>query len=260
VAGIGETLRAVRIQWGLSLRDVKKRSLSLANEWGSRSYEVSGSWLCKMERGNFEISVPKLISLATIYSRPPEELLRQCFPALSVSLGRHQLPGPNSTVLVGGGGPLDDEAQHLLPNGFTSQPIPEATMLLPLEANTASTPIRRAIVGLRDRALYPMIRPGSVLKIDIQKRAIASRKEWTNEFDRPIYLLQTHKGLVSGWCELDREGLWLTLITHNLSREASQRWRYRKEVEVIGRAVAVAIRLTPLEPTSSSNATQGTFG
>jgi hypothetical protein len=259
VAGIGEMLRAVRIQWGLSLRDVKKRSLTLANEWGSRSYEVSGSWLCKMERGSFDITVPKLISLATIYSRPPEELLRQCLPGAPASLGCDRLLGPNSTVLVTVGGPMAEEAQSLLPGDFTLQPIPEATTLLPLDMSTSSTPIRRAIIGLRDRALYPMIRPGSVLKIDTQKRAIASRKEWTNEFDRPIYLLQTYNGLLSGWCELDRDGLWLTLITHNLSRETSQRWRYRKEVEVIGRAVAVAIRLGPINaaPTSSADDRRG---
>jgi hypothetical protein len=117
-------------------------------------------------------------------------------------------------------------------------------MLLPLENSMVSTPYRRAIIGRRDKTLDPMIRPGSILKIDTQKRAIASRKEWTNEFDRPIYLLQTHKGFVCGWCELDKEGLWLTLVTHSLSHEPCQRWRYRKEVEVIGRAVAVSMRLT----------------
>ena len=244
MAGIGETLRSFRIQWGLSLRDVKKRSLSLADEWGNRSYEVSGSWLCKAERGQFEMTVPKLISLATIYSRPPEELLRECLPAPSKSIAHDHLLRPNSTVIVAGGGPLDQQTRNELPDGFTSGPIPEDTTLLATESSLASTSIRRAMIGQRDRALFPMIRPGSVLKIDTQKKAIASRKEWTNEFDRPIYLVQTHKGLTSGWCELDKDGLWLTLVTHNLSHQPSLRWRYRKEVEVIGRAVAVAIRLT----------------
>lgn len=256
MAGIGEMLRSVRIQWGLSLRDVKKRSLGLADEWGSRSYEVSGSWLCKAERGEFDITVPKLISLATIYSRPPEELLKHCLPAPPRSVARTQFFGPNSTVFVTGGGLLDQEERSLLPDGFSSGPIPEDTMLLPLEVDTASTPIRRAVVGRRDRALFPMIRPGSVLKIDTRKKAIASPKDWTNEFDRPIYLLQTHEGLVSGWCELDKEGQWLTLITHNLSRVVSQRWRYKKDVEVIGRAVAAALRLTPFEDAPTGKGSQ----
>jgi transcriptional regulator with XRE-family HTH domain len=243
VARIGEMLREARIQWGLSLRDVKDRSHALAQQWGSRSYEVSFSWLSKLESGEHEMTLPKLISLATIYSKPPEELFRRCLPEPARSQAPYHLVGPNTTVLVTGG-PLEQQARHLLPDSFTSDPLPEDTMLLPLEDSMVSTPYRRAIIGRRDRTLDPMIRPGSILKIDTQKRAIASRKEWTNEFDRPIYLLQTHRGFVCGWCELDKEGLWLTLVTHSLSHEPCQRWRYRKEVEVIGRAVAVSMRLT----------------
>jgi hypothetical protein len=44
-------------------------------------------------------------------------------------------------------------------------------------------------------------------------------------------------------CELDKEGIWLTLVVHPLSPESSRRWRYRTEVEVVGRAVAVVMRL-----------------
>jgi hypothetical protein len=256
VALIGEMLRSVRIQWGLSLRDVKKRSLGLADEWGSRSYEISGSWLCKAERGNFDITVPKLISLATIYSRPPEELLKHCLPAAPRSVPQNQFFGPNSTVLVTGGGLLDQEERDLMPDGISSDPIPDDTMLLPLELGCVSTPNLRAVIGRKDRALFPMIRPGSVLMIDTRRKAIASPREWTNEFDRPIYLLQTRQGLVSGWCELDKDGQWLTLITHNLSRVASERWRHKQDVEVLGRAVAVAHRLTTLESGAAKKATQ----
>lgn len=252
MAVIGEVLRTVRIQWGLSLRDVKKRSLGLADEWGSRSYEVSGSWLCKAERGNPDITIPKLISLATIYSRPPEELLRHCLPAPPRSLPKRQFLGPNTTVLISGGGLVDQEERHLLPAGFTSNPVPEETTLLRLTSDAATTSIRKAVIGMRDRALYPMIRPGSVLEIDIRRKSIAPPQAWKNEFDRPIYLLQTHEGLVSGWCDLDEEGQWLTVVSHTLSRVHSRRWRYRKDIEVIGRAVAAAIRFTPFEDESST--------
>src|ERR1039458_8700935 len=42
-----------------------------------------------------------------------------------------------------------------------------------------------------------MIRPGSIVLIDTQKRTIASRREWTHEFDRPIYFLITRNGYAS---------------------------------------------------------------
>jgi hypothetical protein len=243
IKGIGETLRTIRIEWGLSLREVKERSTNLAKLWGNRSYEISGSWLARLEGGKHEMTVPKLITLATIYSQPTEELLRHCHPTQTEPLLLGEVLGPNSTLLVTKG-PLHDQARRLLPEAYYASLTPETTTLLPPEGDSIATPYRRAIIGRRDRTLDPMIRPGAILKIDTQQRAIASRREWTNEFDRPIYLLLLRTGYICGWCELDKSGDWLTLVTHSLSHEPCQRWRYRKEVEVIGRAVAVTMRLT----------------
>ncbi len=75
-------------------------------------------------------------------------------------------------------------------------------------------------------------------------RAISRRRDWTHEFQRPIYFLTTRDTYVCGWCELDRDSDWLTLIPHPLSPASSRRWRYRKEIEAIGRVTFVAIRLT----------------
>jgi hypothetical protein len=175
-------------------------------------------------------------------SEAPEELLREYHPRSVQTTLPDGYKGPNVTVLVKDG-PLGLEAQQILPDNFSTDPIPEATMLLPLESETMQTSYRRAIIGQRDRTLDPMIRPGSIVQIDTESRTIAQRKEWTNEFDRPIYLLYTYGGYVCGWCELDKEGIWLTLVAHSLSPDSCRRWRYRKEVEVIGRAVAVATRL-----------------
>jgi transcriptional regulator with XRE-family HTH domain len=244
VANIGEKLRMIRVRWGLSLREVKERSERLAKDWGNDSYGISGSWLARLERGKHEMTVPKLITLSTIYSEPAEELLREFQPKLTsrgIAMGQ-EIPGPNTTQLVTGG-QLDVQARQLLPDGFSSSPIPENTMLLPPEDGLTSGPYRRAIIGRRDRTLAPMIRPGSIVKIDIQRKAIPSRKEWTNEFDRPIFLLLTRSGYICGWCEL-AEGGMLTVVTHSLSGEPFQHWKYKKEVEVIGRAVAVVMRLT----------------
>lgn len=241
MGGVGSTLRLIRSEWGLSLREVQVRSARLAQEWGDPSYQISGSWLARVERGRHELTVPKLISLAAIYHKPPEELLRQCRPGKASPLYPDPLPGPNTTLLLTEG-LLVEQARYLLPDSFASDPLPEETTLLPLEDSSLPSPYRRAIIGRRDRSLEPMIRAGSILKIDTQKRAIASRKDWTNEFDRPIYFLLTRTGYVCGWCELDKDAAWLTLVTHLLSHAPSQRWRYRKEVEVIGRVVAVAMR------------------
>jgi transcriptional regulator with XRE-family HTH domain len=243
MAGIGTHLRTIRLQWGLSLREVEERSVSLAQECGESAYQISGSWLARVERGRHELTIPKLISLATIYNLPAEELLRQCRPGVPVLSHSDQFQdqGPDTALLLAKG-PLEAQARYLLQDGFNSDLPPEETTLLPPEAGPLPSQYRRAIIGRRDRTLDPMLRAGSIVKIDTHKRAIASRKEWRNEFDRPIYFLLTRAGYVCGWCELDKNAAWLTLVTHPLSPAASQRWRYRREVEVIGRVVAGAMR------------------
>jgi hypothetical protein len=59
----------------------------------------------------------------------------------------------------------------------------------------------------------------------------------------------THAGYVCGWCELDKEGEWLTLVPHPLSYATATRWRYKKEVDVIGRVAVVLLRLEEPRPT-----------
>jgi hypothetical protein len=89
----------------------------------------------------------------------------------------------------------------------------------------------------------PMIRPGTIVLVDRQRRAIAHRREWTNDFDRPIYFLLTHAGFVCTWCELDKEREWLTSDPYPLSYVTPERWRYPKEVDVYGTVSVILQRL-----------------
>ena len=52
----------------------------------------------------------------------------------------------------------------------------------------------------------------------------------------------TRTGYVTGFCELDREAEWLTLVPHALSYESNRRWRYKKEIEVVGTVAGVFMR------------------
>lgn len=242
---IGIKLRVVRQRWGLTLREVKQRSLDLSKSWGEPSYHISASWLARVERGKHELTVPKLISLATIYQEPAEELLRQCHPERAISSSGESIAGPNTTLLISRG-PLNERAQYLLPDSFVSETPPIDTKLLPPERNALSSPYRRAIIGTRDASLSPMLRPGSIVTVDTRLKAIVPRKKWgAVEFDRPIYLLFTHKGYICCWCELDTDGLHLTLLSHMLSNIPNDTLKYKEQVEVIGRVIAVAMRLVP---------------
>ena len=243
---IGSRLRAVRLKWGFTLREVEERSKRIAQEWENPSYRISASWLDRVEREGRGLSVVKLIVLAAVYSIPPEQLLAYCPPATGDSPSYSQPSSPNTTLLLTNG-PLEEHARRWLPDSITAEPIPDGTMLLPPEDHLPSR-YRRGIIGRQDKTLDPMIRPGSIVLINTQLRTIAHRREWATEFDRPIYFLFTRSGYICGWCELDKNAEWLTLVPHSLSYATGQRWRHRKEVEVIGRVAIVLLRLEEPRP------------
>jgi transcriptional regulator with XRE-family HTH domain len=99
MAGIGATLRAIRRQLRLSLREVQQRSRRVARERGDSSYQVSASWLARLERGKHELTVNKLIALADIYSIPLDQLLRAVYPRNSETQNPDELSSPNATEL-----------------------------------------------------------------------------------------------------------------------------------------------------------------
>jgi transcriptional regulator with XRE-family HTH domain len=236
---IGKKLRESRLKWQLTLREVEERSSQLAQQWENPSYKISASWLDRVEREGRELSATKLIVLAVIYGLTPDQMLELIPGGAANRL--EQVSVPNSTLLLSQG-PLEKHARDWLPDTFLSDTPPDATTLLPSEQDMLPSHYRRGVIGQRDRMLEPMIRAGSIVLIDTQKRAIAGRREWTHEFDRPVYFLLTRAGYVSGFCELDRESEWLTLVPHPLSYESSKRWRFRKEIEVIGTVAGVLTR------------------
>src|ERR1700744_507000 len=91
--GLGAKLRAIRQQWRLSLREVEKRSLRVAQERGSESYQISASWLDRLEREHHELTVNKLIALADIYNLTAERLIREVYPEKDASAILSQLAG-----------------------------------------------------------------------------------------------------------------------------------------------------------------------
>jgi transcriptional regulator with XRE-family HTH domain len=91
MGGIGARLRTIRCQWQLSLREVEKRSLHVAQEKGDQSYHVSASWLDRLERGEHEFSVSKLMALAEIYNVSTGQLLHCIDPGGGQNLVSGQL-------------------------------------------------------------------------------------------------------------------------------------------------------------------------
>jgi hypothetical protein len=140
-------------------------------------------------------------------------------------------------------GSQNSQANYLPSDPPFPDQSPDQTTLLPRKNVPSPTRYLLGIIGKLDLTLDPMIPPGSIVQIDTTKRALSSKKDRTHEFQRPVYFLRTREGYVYGWCELDGNSESLTLIPHPLSRASSRRWKYREEIESLGRVIAVVIRL-----------------
>jgi transcriptional regulator with XRE-family HTH domain len=219
MVGIGGRLRAIRQQLLLSLREVEDRSRRIAQERGDLSYQVSASWLSRLESDEHELTVNTLIALGAIYTISTGQLIRSIYPENEQPRILDQISSRNAVKL-----PRDE------------------TTLLPTENAPSDTPYRLGIIGKLDLTLQPMVPAGSIVQIDTRKREISAKNDWTHEFQRPIYFLKIKDRYFCGWCELDKDSQWLTLIPHPLSSASSRRYKYPTEVENIGRVMSVVIR------------------
>jgi hypothetical protein len=83
--------------------------------------------------------------------------------------------------------------------------------------------------------MYPMIRPGSLVRIDTGQNKLQSITQH-NEFERPIYFVELRDAYACGWCEL--QGKELLIIPHQSSPARIRRYRYIKDAEIVGRVIS----------------------
>jgi transcriptional regulator with XRE-family HTH domain len=222
-----------------SEREVEERSRRIALERADSSYQISASWLARLESGEHELTVNTLVALAEIYSIPIDQLT-SIDPENAQSLILDPLSNPNETLLLAED-PQEPQTTPFLPPFPVDSP--GETRLLATGNGQSRTPYRRAIIGKLDLTLDPMIPAGSIVQIDTGRREVSPKKDWTHEFQRPIYFLKTKDGYACAWCELDEDSRWLTLIPHPLSPAPTRSWKYPTEVENVGRVMSVVIRL-----------------
>lgn len=239
MSGIGSFLKRRREQWGLSLREVVKRSLILADESGNSAYGISLNCLWKLENGIPHLTVQRLLALSKILSSPPEELLYACIPGPLATKDDGRFV-PNRTILVRRSGLIDEETRPTMLDKIPETEVPNDTRLLPPDEQLEGASFRLVVIGKNDLALSPMLPPGSILKIDIRLKAILPPRSWKNEFDRPVYVLRTREeGLITCWCDVTDDGT-LMLLTHNLSRQKCRTFKHYRNVDIVGRAVWMA--------------------
>ena len=247
---IGRKLLIIRKQRRLSLRQVERLTTVIAKRCNDKARRVSASWLGRIERENHSITHKRLESLEQVYGVSHEELTDERVPEDEVTSSLHfHFPDVPAAVLKGLSGP----AGALMPPENWLAYFPDTTLLPPSAQHPGSNhrivqsrrdaALLYGILGARDTTLVPFVHPGAVVEINTAVRTIEPGRVFHSIFERPIYFLRSHDGYHCGWCELDAEGEWLTLVPSAMTAVAHRRWRYRQEVEVVGLVNRVLTRL-----------------
>jgi transcriptional regulator with XRE-family HTH domain len=240
----GLQLRRTREKLGLTYRDVEKSSYEIAVKRGRPEFVLHISRLADIENHNVVPSLHKLYSLATIYHISPLVITSwyeapfqlafhdgASFPTPRTHLREALLRSPQ---LLNFPEPFDKEKTGLL------QDTPQCGEHFPSMTNAQPGRYRYGNIGLSDRRMVPILRPGSIVLVDTALQEIEDA-EWTSEYDRPLYFVELRGGYRCGWFQ--KEKTRLIMQPHPLSRCAPEAWRMPEEAEVNGQVVGVVTYL-----------------
>lgn len=245
----GITLKQLRKQCGLTLREVEKRSRQLAKQKQNADFIVSRGWLNNVENGTFTPSFFKLYALGVVYDVHPSGMF-SLFGCNVSDFGRDRsMFAPPKTHLSDTGQPEDTVVVPLPPREDLR--LDKTSLLSGLAEIWGEIPIRLiqnldfrndlyGRVGTSDRTMYPIIRPGSIVQIDQNQKNVLSA-QWQNEHDRPIFFLELRGEYLCSWCEM-RDG-YLSAVPHPLSKCAVRRFAYPRDAEIVGRIIGITMRL-----------------
>ena len=244
----GEKLRRVRERLKLTYRDVERASQEIAARRGSTDFQISLSRLADIENRGSVPSIFRLYTLSAIYHLDLHEVMRWygvpveqlAADALGVKLAEtHRIEvTPHAPVAVPAAGERDFDIRKTT---FFGQWFPQwGNFPLRFMGGADHRQCRYGLVGLEDWSMFPILRPGSLVLIDENRRKIA-RGGWNNEFDRPIYFLEHRHGYLCGWCALDSGTL--AVQPHPASEKAPTLFRYPPDIDVVGQVVGMAMLL-----------------
>jgi transcriptional regulator with XRE-family HTH domain len=247
---VGIRLKRIRESLGLTLRQVEDRSRQLAEKKQNPDYFISRGWLNNIENGTYTPSACKQYTLGAIYNVHWSSI----FSAFGCDMGdfnRDQaMFGPSKTQLDTRG--ADGNDTIVVPMKSKKQfKLDRTSLLAKLAKIWGEIPVRLlqhmdlrngvyGFVGLSDRTMFPIIRPGSIVQIDQNQRRVVSTK-WDDEDDRPIFFLELRGEYVCSWCEM-HDG-YLSAVPHPRSKCQVRRFAHPREAEIVGRVIGVTMRL-----------------
>lgn len=240
----GNKLKSLRNRCNVTVRQVEQASGRIAEAKGDKRFRISNGWLAQLENGISEPSICKLFTLSVIYHADFRDLARLYNVDLDEIAEYESIANPHLTQL---------RPEIQIQNRVVETPcsVPRtSTNLMPQPTSNLSQSqngqnIKYGYVGLADYTMYPLIRPGAVVEIDISQSKIP-KGTWRNEFERPVFFIELHEGYACGWCEIDRNQL--LIIPHPSSPFTVRRFTYPREAEIFGRVVSYNTRCVDSEP------------
>jgi transcriptional regulator with XRE-family HTH domain len=241
----GLRLRQVRERLGLTYRDVERSSFELAANRGRPDFILHISRLADIENHGVIPSLHKIYTLAVVYHLNPLDLFRWYEVPVDEFFGdaavfhapESHLMAPPITLRI---------SKHFDPafdprrTEFLSRMVEEWGRFEGV-LTSASNGHRCGYIGMCDRRMVPILRPGSIVLVDPAVRQV-EETDWSSEYDRPMYFVEIRNGYRCGWFHQD--GSRLIMQPHPLSRCVPESWCIPGEAEVVGRVIGVVSRLT----------------
>jgi transcriptional regulator with XRE-family HTH domain len=250
----GMRLKQMRSRLGLTLRDVEALSQRLADEHHNQDFSISRGWLNNIENGSYMPGFFKLYSLGAIYHTHWSNIVRWFGLNLS-DFGRDQAMFPHARTQLAPDSPEAEEKIVFPVQSRQDFRLDKTNLFSKLVEIWGEIPVRLlqhldlrngvyGFVGISDKRMFPIIRPGSIVQIDQNESKIIPSK-WQNEHDRPIYFVELRGEYLCSWCEL-RDG-YLSAVPHPISKCEVRRFAYPREAEIVGRVIGVTMRLVEAE-------------
>ncbi len=231
----GQELKTLRNRRHITVREVEQASRRIADVKGDKRFCISNGWLAQLENGVSEPSICKLFSLSVIYRTNFLELVRLYNVDVDDKEKYEPVADPYITQLITHKTNTDDEA--------TSNSN-ETSLIAPTNGRDHAHDVLHAHLGLADLTMYPMIRPGALLKIDPTQHKLVT-DVWHNEYERPIYFIELREAYACGWCEL--QGNQLLIIPHPSSPASVRRFTYPREAEIVGLVIGYSTVCVDIE-------------
>jgi transcriptional regulator with XRE-family HTH domain len=240
----GLRLRQVREHLGLTYRDVERCSYEIAAKRGRPEFILHISRLADIENRNVVPGLHKLYALAVVYHLNPLEIFRWYeVPADEFFTDGAMFPAPQTHL---GAAPTTLKVPLRFDPAFDPKRTAYLSRMVEKWGNLEGTLFngtqhhRYGYIGSTDRRMTPLLRPGSIVLVDVSVRRI-EELDWATEYDRPMYFVEVREGYRCGWFHQD--GTRLVMQPHPLSRCLPEWWCVPNEAEIVGLVIGVVTRL-----------------